>query len=682
MTGRSRALLCLGAVTLDVAISTAVWLTAAPRQGDCDGTFFFCSFWDLLPLAATRVAFLCCTVAAVLLATDAFSWPSKPHQHTGTDSSVPLLNGSDHEADEDGETIEALEATRASERFRQACKAVAMVICYTITVLSQVYLALKVGMFKDPTLFERPDAQPASLSFLAHGLGQQVGLLPAWLIPAGLTAAVIAVNLEAMAFSAAIDAVWVARSYTCHALHIHSLTYDPSRVAWSCKSCGTTLGQGFKVAFTCRKCNFSCCLACYRKKRAQERDEDSASPQASSEADISTWKLVAVLLKLVSTEIPLVVMSLLCVMGATVIDNVIPDVQGRIFSDLYVTQDPESQLASFFRHLMSYLYCLLGSMVLGAIKDQTFQVFGLRLINSFQKQLFAQILAQKTEFFDDASVGDLSSRLSREVQQMLNPVSRILPQTISSTGGLIIGVLFCFMYSWKLSLCCFATVPPIIYVSRAYAKWSSQLWMQQYVGWGAANHICNEAFTNIRTVHSFATEAHEESKYNTQMEQMLKYGIRGALGSSGSSLINGVLTVSTSMLVLGYGGYLVLLADFGMDAGRLIAYQLYMNRMQAAFKTLQNQINNLTQATGAAQRVLGLIDSMPEEDRKPEMGPWRNGEVALDNVRCWLALAAPVGYEHWLGQPPGSTCARTWGKGTEAEGREGTGQRRTQPLLM
>jgi len=55
--------------------------------------------------------------------------------------------------------------------------------------------------------------------------------------------------------------------------------------------------------------------------------------------------------------------------------------------------------------------------------------------------------------------------------------------------------------------------------------------------------------------------------------------------------------------------------------------------MQAAFKTLQNQINNLTQATGAAQRVLGLIDSMPEEDRKPEMGPWRNGEVALDNVR-------------------------------------------------
>lgn len=114
--------------------------------------------------------------------------------------------------------------------------------------------------------------------------------------------------------------------------------------------------------------------------------------------------------------------------------------------------------------------------------------------------------------FHAMQVGDLASRLTREVPGMLDPVSTILPETISSAGGLVIGIYYCFSYSWKLSLCCFATIPPIIHVSRAYAKWASELWKQQFVGWGMANSICNEAFSNIRTVHSFSTEEHEKDK--------------------------------------------------------------------------------------------------------------------------------------------------------------------------
>lgn len=45
------------------------------------------------------------------------------------------------------------------------------------------------------------------------------------------------------------------------------------------------------------------------------------------------------------------------------------------------------------------------------------------------------------------------------------------------------------------------------------------------------------------------------------------------------------------------------------------------------------QINSLTRATGAAQRVVGLMDSMPEEDSKPGIEAVPSGEVHYDNVR-------------------------------------------------
>ena len=83
-------------------------------------------------------------------------------------------------------------------------------------------------------------------------------------LPAGLVTAVLGINLEAVAFSALVNSVWTPKQYHCASLHIHKLNFDPSRVAWACKSCGKSLMHGFKVAFNCKKCDYSCCLACYR----------------------------------------------------------------------------------------------------------------------------------------------------------------------------------------------------------------------------------------------------------------------------------------------------------------------------------------------------------------------------------------------------------------------------------
>lgn len=126
----------------------------------------------------------------------------------------------------------------------------------------QVYVALKVGLFKDHTLFKAP---PAPLETV-HGqpLVSLSGVIPLWTIPFGLVMTVLGVNMEAMAFAALVNDVWYPKPYSCPSLHIHPLDYEPKKVAMSCKSCGKNIRQGFKVAFSCRKCGYTCCLACYR----------------------------------------------------------------------------------------------------------------------------------------------------------------------------------------------------------------------------------------------------------------------------------------------------------------------------------------------------------------------------------------------------------------------------------
>ena len=136
-------------------------------------------------------------------------------------------------------------------------------------------------------------------------------------------------------------------------------------------------------------------------------------------------------------------------------------------------------------------------------------------------------------------------------------------------------------------------------------------------------------------------------QYGAEMDAMVKLGMMSAVGMSFRSVLNNLLGLLTSMLVLGYGGYLVLLnttgiVDTGLDAGslmlatpipfhhssalqalmmpsshhqayrlsfrafdsvwfcsclsagKLIAFQLYMNKMQRSFKSLQQQAGPLS----------------------------------------------------------------------------------------
>jgi ABC-type bacteriocin/lantibiotic exporter with double-glycine peptidase domain len=51
-----------------------------------------------------------------------------------------------------------------------------------------------------------------------------------------------------------------------------------------------------------------------------------------------------------------------------------------------------------------------------------------------------------------------------------------------------------------------------------------------------------------------------------------------------------------------------------LSVGRLITFQLYWNQIQSAYKGIMSVLMSLTRAAGAAQRVLSLVDALPDID--------------------------------------------------------------------
>jgi ABC-type bacteriocin/lantibiotic exporter with double-glycine peptidase domain len=116
-----------------------------------------------------------------------------------------------------------------------------------------------------------------------------------------------------------------------------------------------------------------------------------------------------------------------------------------------------------------------------------------------------------------------------------------------------------------------------------------------------------QALTNIRTVRAFGNEPNEIAKFRAATGSALKQSIKNAIASAGTYALTNYVDLGTTVLLLWYGGLLVLGHD-DMTLGSLIKFQLYWSLVNTAFSSIVSNINSFTSASAAAARVLTLMD--------------------------------------------------------------------------
>lgn len=93
-----------------------------------------------------------------------------------------------------------------------------------------------------------------------------------------------------------------------------------------------------------------------------------------------------------------------------------------------------------------------------------------------------------------------------------------------------------------------------------------------------SSNLATQAITNIRTVRAFGTEEFEDDLYREATTEALSKSILDAKASSLSYTLTSYLDLGTTVLLLWYGGLVVMDTDSNKDdplsVGKLITFQL------------------------------------------------------------------------------------------------------------
>mgnify|MGYP000380340315 CR=1 FL=1 len=143
----------------------------------------------------------------------------------------------------------------------------------------------------------------------------------------------------------------------------------------------------------------------------------------------------------------------------------------------------------------------------------------------------------------------------------------------------------------------------------------------------------HEALAGLREVVAFGQQEPQAARFNRSLQELLRLRLGVALISSGLSAGQSVFSLAVTLLILGYGGYLVI--EGRTTLGTLVAAQSLFSLVFTPASQLVSLFSGAQRALASAERVYAFLDQKPRVVEAPDAfrpAGLARGEIRFENV--------------------------------------------------
>ena len=349
-------------------------------------------------------------------------------------------------------------------------------------------------------------------------------------------------------------------------------------------------------------------------------------------------------------EIARFVGAMLLIVVNVVLDIILPLFVSRITNNL---KSDGINLQFIIGMAIAYLaigVCNQGFLV---YESMLLQKAGQNIIYRLRTEVFEHIEKLSQNQFDEMPVGSLVTRVASYTASMSDLFTNVIVNVIRNVLT-VVGVYGIMLYiSWQLSLVMLGFIVVVFITSYFFRKIVRKVFTKEREYISDLNAFLNENLSGMKLIQIFNREVKKDGEFMQKNENLRKsrYKVVLAFGIYRPFI---TLLYITSIAVTFWLGM-----EFGLNAGMIVAFYLYLSRFFNPIQNLADQLNNLQKAMTASERLFNLLDVVPEIQDK-EDAVWVDkfeGKIEFKNV--WFAYKD----EDWILKDvsftinPKETCA-------------------------
>ncbi|HEU5212600.1 MAG TPA: ABC transporter ATP-binding protein [Gaiellaceae bacterium] len=282
---------------------------------------------------------------------------------------------------------------------------------------------------------------------------------------------------------------------------------------------------------------------------------------------------------------------------------------------------------------------------------------GERILADLRNRLFRHLQRLSLGFYERNRAGVIISRITNDVEALDQLVTDGVTTLVQNSLILVGSAVLLFYLDWRLALATLVVVPFMAVATALFRSRSSRAYSSVRERLGLVTATLAEDINGMRVVQAFTRETPNQRRFQEVNEHY-----RAA--NHTTVVLNGLyfpfvdfLSAIATMIVLGYGGYLVF--EGQTSVATLFAFILYLSNFFDPVQQLSQLYNTFLAAVAALDKIMDVMDEEPEVLDRPGAGelPRIAGNVRFDDVRFAYGRGAEVLHGIDLDVPAGTTVA-------------------------
>ncbi len=283
-------------------------------------------------------------------------------------------------------------------------------------------------------------------------------------------------------------------------------------------------------------------------------------------------------------------------------------------------------LAVFISVLLTNTFRYISAILIAKIR--------LDILKYMRVDIYDKITAMHLGYFTDQRKGDLMSRVTNDIQEVEISILNSPKSLFREPVTIIVYFIVLFYLSFNLTIFTLIVLPVAGGAMAEIVRRLKKRAIQSQESLGRILNILDETLGGMRIIKAFTAEPYVRRKVDEETDYYrhvnLSYSYKKELGSPVSEFLG----ISIFLIILYYGGSLVLNQTSSLSPEEFLAYLAIFSQIISPAKTFSQGLSGIQKGIVSAERIFSVVDNVPKIQDAPDAEVLKsfNDSIRFDNV--------------------------------------------------
>lgn len=256
------------------------------------------------------------------------------------------------------------------------------------------------------------------------------------------------------------------------------------------------------------------------------------------------------------------------------------------------------------------------------------------ILRDIRTEMYRKVVRLPLSFFSSERKGDIIARMSTDVGQVDSSVMSALDMLIRQPIAIVVCLVTLLIVSWQLTLFVILVAPGAAWIMGKISRKLKSKSATVQRRWGDIIALLDETLGGLRIIKAFIAEEKMSQNFSTKNNEYRKHVSDMLIRQNSAHPMSEFLGTSIIIVVLWFGGWLILNGTNLIDASTFIFYMVILYSVINPLKEISRTAYLIPQGLASMDRIDFVLnaENTIKELAKPEKLTTFESEVELRDV--------------------------------------------------